>query len=159
MQVHGMTTKAAAAAVAMEWCQPETRGQSWRSEPSPLEKPRRSWVIDPVGVLFCLVQIVTMPRFFPLFFFFCFVVVIIRCFLYLHFKCLSPFLVSPPKIPYPLPLTPQPTPASWLRHSLILGHRTSTGPRASPPIDDWLGHPQLHIQLEPWVFLCVFFDW
>ena len=42
MQVHGMTTKAAAAAAAMEWCQPETRGQSWRSEPSPLEKPRRS---------------------------------------------------------------------------------------------------------------------
>ena len=51
---------------------------------------------------------------------------------------LSPFLVSPPKIPYPLPcplLPNRPTPASWPRRSPILGHRTFTGPRASPPID------------------------
>jgi hypothetical protein len=64
---------------------------------------------------------------------------------------LSPFLVSPLKIPYPLPSSsaPQsPTPASWAWHSPILGHRTFTGPRASPPIDDRLGHPLLHMQLE-----------
>jgi hypothetical protein len=24
-----------------------------------------------------------------------------------------------------------------------------SGPRASPPIGDWLGHPLLHMQLEP----------
>jgi hypothetical protein len=32
----------------------------------------------------------------------------------------------------PIPLLPDPpTPASWPRHSPILGHRTFTGPRAS----------------------------
>ena len=75
---------------------------------------------------------------------------------------LSPFLVSPPKIPYPLPPPPAPQPThshSWPWHSPILGHRTFTGPRASPPIDDQLGHPLLHIQLEPQVPPCVFFDW
>ena len=75
---------------------------------------------------------------------------------------LSPFLVSPLKIPYPLPLpllTNPPTPASWPWHSPILGHRTFTGSRASPPIDDRLSHPLLHMQLEPWVLPWVFFDW
>jgi hypothetical protein len=75
---------------------------------------------------------------------------------------LSPFLVSPPKIPYPLPTPPalQPTHShSWPWHSPIRWHRTFTGPRASPPIDDQLGHPLLHIQLEPQVPPCVFFDW
>ena len=75
---------------------------------------------------------------------------------------LSPFLVSPLKILYPLPLSPTHHPThshsqSW--HSPILGHRTFTGPRVSPPIDDRLGHPPLHIQLEPHVLPCVFFDW
>jgi hypothetical protein len=72
---------------------------------------------------------------------------------------LSPFLVSPLKIPYPFP-SPQSTHShsrSW--HSPILEHRTFTGPRASPPIDDRLGHPLLHIQLEPQVLPYVFFDW
>jgi hypothetical protein len=41
----------------------------------------------------------------------------------------------------------------------ILRHRTFTGPRASLPTDDWLGHPLLHMQLEPWVPPCVFFGW
>ena len=58
---------------------------------------------------------------------------------------LSPFLVSPTKKkPYtiPLPLLPNPpTPASWPRHPPRQGHRTFTGPRASPPIDILLGHP------------------
>jgi hypothetical protein len=65
---------------------------------------------------------------------------------------LSPFLISPLKtsIPYPFPLlTNLPTTVSWPWHSAILGHRPFTGPRASPPIDDRLGHPLLHMQLEP----------
>jgi hypothetical protein len=72
------------------------------------------------------------------------------------------FLVSLLKIPYPLsaPSAPQPTRShSWSWHSPTLGHRTFTGPRASPLIDDRLGHPLLHIQLEPQVPPCVFFDW
>jgi hypothetical protein len=75
---------------------------------------------------------------------------------------LSPFLVSPPKISYPLPPFPAPHPThshSWPWHSPILGHRTFLGPRASPSIDDRLGHPLLHMQLEPQVPPCVFFDW
>ena len=75
---------------------------------------------------------------------------------------LSPFLVSPLKSSYPLPLslfTNAPTLASWSWHFPILGHRTFTGARAAPPIDDRLGHPLLHIQLEPQVPTCVFFDW
>jgi hypothetical protein len=73
---------------------------------------------------------------------------------------LSPFLVSPLKTPHPLPLiTNPPIPISWPWHSPILGHRTFTGPRASPPIDDRLGHPLLYMQLEPWVPPCVFFGW
>ena len=65
---------------------------------------------------------------------------------------LSPFLVSPPKspIPYPLALFPNPLiPTSWPWHSPILGHRTFTLARASPPTDDQLGQPLLHMQLQP----------
>jgi hypothetical protein len=70
---------------------------------------------------------------------------------------LSPFLVSSLKIPY---LLPQPTHShSWSWQSPILGHRTFTGRRASPPIDDWHGHPLPNIQIEPQVPPCVFFDW
>jgi hypothetical protein len=55
------------------------------------------------------------------------------------FQLLSSFLDSPPKNHYPnhfpLPLLPNtPTPASRPWYSLMLGHRTFTGPRASPPI-------------------------
>jgi hypothetical protein len=40
-----------------------------------------------------------------------------------------------PLTPFPLPLlTNPPTPASWSWHSPILGHRSFTGPRASPPL-------------------------
>ena len=73
---------------------------------------------------------------------------------------LPPFLISPLKIPYPLPLLTNPTtPASWPCHSPMLGHRTFTGPRAFPPIDDQVGHPLLLMQLEPQIPPCVFFDW
>ena len=74
------------------------------------------------------------------------------------------FLVSPLKNPLspPPPFAPQTMNShsqSWPWHSPILGHRSFTGPRASPPIDDRLGHPLLHIQLEPQVPPCVFFYW
>jgi hypothetical protein len=62
---------------------------------------------------------------------------------------------------YPLPPSPAPQPThshSQPWHSPILAHRTFTGPRASPPTDDRLGHPLLHMQLEPHVPPCVFFD-
>jgi hypothetical protein len=71
------------------------------------------------------------------------------------------FLVFPPKISYPLPLPMLPNPPTPIPGpgSPILGQRTFTGPRATPPIDDWLGHPLLHMQLEPQVPPCVLFDW
>ena len=76
----------------------------------------------------------------------------------LTFLMLSPFLVSPPKIPYPLPLPLFPTYShSWSWHSPTLGYRAFTGPRAFPPIDDQLGHPLLH--MKPWVTPCVLFGW
>jgi hypothetical protein len=56
-------------------------------------------------------------------------------------------------------LTSKPTPTSWPWHSPTLGHWAFTGPRTSPPIDDRLGHPLLHMQLEPWVPPCVIFGW
>jgi len=53
---------------------------------------------------------------------------------------LSPFLVSPLKILYllPTPLAQQPTNSYFLALALsyTIWHRTFTGPRASPPIDD-----------------------
>ena len=85
-----------------------------------------------------------------------------RYFLYLHFKCYPLSYFPPQKDPYPLPLhlLPNlPTPTSWPRHAPILGNRTFTGPRTSPPIDDQLSHPMIHMQLEPWVPQCIFFDW
>jgi hypothetical protein len=87
---------------------------------------------------------------------------LIRYLLYLHFKCcpLSWFPLQKPPTPSYLPLfTNPPTPTSWSWHSPTLGHRAFTGPRASPPIDDRLGHPLLHMQLESWIPPCVLFAW
>jgi hypothetical protein len=66
------------------------------------------------------------------------------------FQMLSPFLVfhkNPlPFIPSLLPLlTNLYTPTSWPCHSPTLGHKAFTGPQASPPIDDWLGHPLAYV--------------
>ena len=44
-------------------------------------------------------------------------------------------------------------------HSPTLGHHAFTGPRASPPTYDEIGHPLLHRQLEPWVPAFVLFGW
>ena len=89
-------------------------------------------------------------------------------FLYLQFKC-YPLSRSPtPKLPIPSPLplllwgcspTHPPTPTSLPWHSPTLGHGVFTGPRASPLIDVWQGHPLLHMWLEQWVPPCVLFGW
>jgi hypothetical protein len=74
---------------------------------------------------------------------------IIRYFLYLHFKCypLSWFSLWKHPIAFHLPLlTNLPTPAFWPCHSSTLGHRAFTGPRAFPPIDGW----------QLFVLLCIF---
>jgi hypothetical protein len=60
----------------------------------------------------------------------------IRYFLHLYFKCY-------PQISLYLPLL---LPGSW--HSHVLGHIIFIRLRASPPIDGWLDHPLLHMQLE-----------
>jgi hypothetical protein len=87
--------------------------------------------------------------------------------MYLHFKCypLTQFPLWNP-LPHPLPLllwgcSPShlPTPTSSPCYSPTLGHRAFTGPRASPPIDVWQGHPLLHMQLESWVPPCILFGW
>ena len=70
-------------------------------------------------------------------------------FIYLHFKYCPPSLF--PLCKYPIPSCsplllwgcshihpPTPTSSSW--HSLMLGHQAFRGPRASSPIDVWLGH-------------------
>ena len=72
---------------------------------------------------------------------------------------LSPFLVSPPKIPYPisLPLLNNPPTPSLSWHPPTLGHPAFSGPRASPPMDAQQGYPLLRMQLESWVPPCVLF--
>jgi hypothetical protein len=79
--------------------------------------------------------------FFPLFSFFSF---FIRYFLHLHFKCYPEGPLYPPPTLFFNP----PTPASWPWHYPVLGHMIFPRPRTSPPIDGFLGHPLLHMQLE-----------
>jgi hypothetical protein len=57
-------------------------------------------------------------------------------------------LCTMPLYPPPALLPNSPTPASWLWHSLVLGHMVFTSSRPSPPIDGQLGHPLLHMQPE-----------
>ena len=75
------------------------------------------------------------------------------------FQMLAPFLVSPPKIPYPisLPLLNNPPTPSLSWHPPTLGHPAFSGPRASPPMDAQQGYPLLRMQLESWVPPCVLF--
>jgi hypothetical protein len=65
----------------------------------------------------------------------------------MSFPILFPTDVPPPRAPQPR--------HSWFWHSPLLEHRTFTGPRTSPPIDNSLGHSLLDIQLEPQVPPCV----
>ena len=87
-------------------------------------------------------------------------------FLYLHFKCFLDSLIPPsrkPSMPSSLPLllwgcssTHPPTPTSLPTISLHWSiYWAFIGPRTSPPIDAWQGHPLLHMQLEP----CVLLGW
>jgi hypothetical protein len=101
---------------------------------------------------------------FHAFFFFSFLK--IGYFLYLHLKCypLSQFPTSQkPPIPSSLPLlqwgcssTHSPTPISSPSIPLHWGiYWAFIGPKTSPPIDAWQGHPPLHMQLEP----CLLLGW
>jgi hypothetical protein len=106
----------------------------------------------------------SLSRYFP--FIFIIYVYTIGYFLYLHFKCYplsqSPPIPEPP-IPFPLPLLlwgcPSTHPPSPTSQSLIPLHwdicQAFIGPRTSAPIDAWQGHPLLHMQLKP----CVFLGW
>jgi hypothetical protein len=79
---------------------------------------------------------------------------------FIYISNFIPFPGFPSESPHPLPLlTNPPSPASLPWHSPTLGHRAFIGPRASPPIDDWQGHPLIYMQLEPWVSPCVLFGW
>ena len=76
-------------------------------------------------------------------------------------QILSPFLISPPKIPlsHPSSLTNPPSPASLFWHSPTLGHQAFIRPRASSPSDVPQVHPLLHMWLETGVLPCVPFGW
>ena len=75
------------------------------------------------------------------------------CFVYqifslVTFQMLFPSLVFPPKTLYSFPLSPaqDPTHSHFLELSVpCTGAQNNTGPRASFPIDDQLGHPLLHM--------------
>jgi hypothetical protein len=69
-----------------------------------------------------------------------------------------------PLIPPALPLSPLPLWGCSLTHlhtpvPPMLGHQTSTGPRATPPTDVRQGHPLLRMYLEPWIPPCTFLGW
>jgi hypothetical protein len=78
---------------------------------------------------------------------------------------ISHFLVTPPQASHPttflpsLPFAsvcaPLPTHPLQPHHfsipSPMLGHQTSTRPRASSPINVWQSHPLLPMYLEPWI--------
>jgi hypothetical protein len=61
--------------------------------------------------------------------------------------------------PLPSPCSPTHHSHSWPWHCPIMEHRTFMGLRASPHIDDRVGHLLVHKQLEPPVPPRVFFDW
>ena len=88
-------------------------------------------------------------------------------FVYISNDIPLPFQLSPQKPPIPQP-PPSPSPLPlWgcslshppLQYPAMLGHKTSTGPRASPPIDVQQVHSHRHIRLEPWVPPCVLLGW
>jgi hypothetical protein len=84
------------------------------------------------------------------------------------FQMLCPFLVSPPKTPYLIPLPSAfmggaPTPTHWL-----LPHCSGVPLHwaIKPSQDQWpllllmpQVHPLLHMHLEPWISPCVLFGW
>ena len=86
---------------------------------------------------------------------------LIRYFLYLHFKCylLSWFPLQKAPIRSPSPCSPtHPLLLPCPGISLYWGIKPSQD-QASPPIDVWQGHSLLHMHLETWVPPCVLFGW
>ena len=84
----------------------------------------------------------------------CFGLGVFLCFVFLELFC--PYLqgiLHAWDFPHP------PTSTSSLWHSPTVGHLAFIGPRAFLLIDDRLGHPLLHMQLEPWVPPHVLFGW
>ena len=82
------------------------------------------------------------PFFFFLFFFF--------FFFFFYISNVIPFSIFPSKNPSPLPSIPafQHTYSQFLAQAFPkLGHRNFTRTSVSPPIDDILVHPLLHMQL------------
>jgi hypothetical protein len=77
-------------------------------------------------------------------------------FFFLSFPSGNP--LSPTRTRTPTPDPQPPTPIPSLGIPLYWGIESSQD-LGFPPIDDRLGHTQLHIQLEPHVPPCVFFDW
>ena len=77
----------------------------------------------------------------------------------------------PPHHSFPHPASPSstfgskrvlPRPPSYctmLQHPPTLGHKTSSGPRTSPPIDVREGHPLLHMYLEPYILPSTLLSW
>jgi hypothetical protein len=88
---------------------------------------------------------------------------------FIYIANVSPFQVSPSENPYPIspppasiegsPPSNHPGPTFQPWHSPTVGHRISSGPRASPSTDVQQGHPLPQMQPEPWVAPCVFFGW
>jgi hypothetical protein len=78
---------------------------------------------------------------------------------------LFPFQVSPLATSYSMSPPPAsrrmllhpPTPTFPPWHSPILGHRTHSGPRVTPPTDVQQGNPLPHMWPAPWVQAGVFF--
>ena len=105
------------------------------------------------------------------FFLFFFIIVLQFSFFIGYFICLHCNYYPPSWFPLCKPHTLSPLhPASMIElanplthsvslpwHSPTLGHWAFTGPRASSHIDDQQVHPLLHMQLEPWIPLCVLF--
>jgi hypothetical protein len=145
-KLHGMSTSASRMLPSPS-C-PAAQGTSFLCEPS-------------IRVFFLLFVCLFVCFWFVLGFFL--LLFFIGYFLYLHFKCYPlSWFPSLPETPYPiLPppasvrvFTHPPIPTSLPSIPLHWGINPAfIGPRTSPSIDAWQGHPLLHMQLEPCVLL------
>jgi hypothetical protein len=109
-----------------------------------------NWLLSASDWIFLLGFKLTLAICFCLFVF-CLVRFFIRYFLF-TFQVLSPFLVSPPKIPYPLPTPPAPQPThshSWSWHSLILGPFTGPGIAVSTRLSQCLANTEVDAHSHP----------
>jgi hypothetical protein len=75
---------------------------------------------------------------------------------------LSPFLISHPKAPYPIPPPPNHQPTHSCFPVLAFPYTGASSLhriKAPPPTDVRQGRPLLHMQLEPWIPPRVLFGW